>query len=544
VDSAGDLRFYDLSGSTLVGVATPVACGAGPWGLAVGKLEPSPALADVVVTSASDGTIVIAKDGGLGVLSSASTSVGVAPVAPSIGRLWNGAAAGQNQIAVGDAGPATSTVRVLDGSGAELAGYLVTAVGGGAPSASAIGDVLPSLPVSGRDELVVSFTNEGTGSSSVIVVPQLSSGSGLDYPAAAIEMASGAGTHTLSLLAADVDNDGLAELVAGYGGTWAQTSSAAAPFVQIWHSATGGASFQAAETHVGGGTELAGAAPSLALADFGAIFPSRHPIDEVAAAHVSTETAPFDRHVTCSDCHNSHEATTAVAVAPLVSGQMKGAWGVAVTYPDGVPIFGAPAQATNGYEICFKCHSSYTALGGRPDDAAEFAPTNASLHSVSTASTSTVPAGTFVAGWTASSILNCTDCHGDDGRTGAQARGLHESASAPILIAPYLGASPADADLLCYDCHKYTVYGTGADDAPTGMSFFQRTSPGIRLHSSHVASVATGGHGLACSACHVSHGSATNPHLLRDDIGFTSTGADAGVCSNGCHSAPHSWPLP
>jgi predicted CXXCH cytochrome family protein len=552
VDSAGDLRLYVLSGSTLEPVATPVAVGAGPWGLAVGNLEPAPALADVVVTSASDGTMVIAKDGGLGVLSSSATSVGVAPVAPSIGRLWNGAAAGQNQIAVGDAGSATSTIRVLRGSGAELAGYLVTAAGGGSPTASAIGDVLPSLPVPGRAELAMAFTNEGTGSSSVIVVPQLPSGSDPDClnPTAAIEMASGAGTHTRSLLAGDVDNDELVELVAGDGGTWARTSSAAAPFLQIWHSDTGGATFQAAEIHMGGGTELAGAAPSLALAYFGKILPSRHPIDEVAVAHVSTETASFDRHVTCSDCHNSHEASTAVADAPLVSGQMKGAWGVTVTYPGGVPAFGAPARATNGYEICFKCHSSYVVLAGRPDVAAQTAPGNASMHAISQASTSTVSADTFVTAtpaWTSASILNCTDCHGDDGRTEAQARGLHESASAPLLIAPYLGADPMSSGSLCYRCHKLTVYGTGAADAASGMSRFQETSPNVRtLHSFHVASPASGGHGLSCSACHVTHGSVTEPHLLRSDIGFTPDALlpHKGTCDNVCHTAPHAWPAP
>jgi len=155
---------------------------------------------------------------------------------------------------------------------------------------------------------------------------------------------------------------------------------------------------------------------------------------------------------------------------------------------------------------------------------------------VSAASTLTVPAGTFVAGWAATSILSCSDCHGDSaGGTYAQKRELHESPSAPILKAPYLGADSTDPGSLCYECHKFTVYESGAADADSSASLFQ-SSAGAKLHSIHVAAPTAGGHGLACSSCHVSHGSVTEPHLLRDDIGFTPTGGHAGSCTNSCHN--------
>ena len=52
------------------------------------------------------------------------------------------------------------------------------------------------------------------------------------------------------------------------------------------------------------------------------------------------------------------------------------------------------------------------------------------------------------------------------------------------------------------------------------------------LHSEHVASVPAG-HGISCGACHVSHGSATLPHLLRSDSSFAWT---AGGCTSDCHT--------
>jgi hypothetical protein len=193
------------------------------------------------------------------------------------------------------------------------------------------------------------------------------------------------------------------------------------------------------------------------------------------------------------------------------------------------------------YAVCFKCHSSYTDLAGRPDAAAQFAPSNASVHAVVEPSrTSIVATATFVAPWSSSSVLYCTDCHGDKGAAPGHTRDLHESAAAPLLSDPYLGVAPDAPGLVCYRCHAPAVYATGSADGPE-MSAFYEAAGGKSLHGIHVAA-APAGHGISCGACHVSHGSATLPHLLRSpsDSSFTWTagGAPHGGCTSDCHTDP------
>jgi predicted CXXCH cytochrome family protein len=545
IDTAGHLYLYIVPTSLpLATVAGPIDVGTGPWGLAIGGLQLAGTTA--IVTDANggaDGRVLAFYADGLGGVTQNEFATGGSPVAPAIGELWDTSLG--NEIVVCDSVSTTENVRVYSSGGVLLAGYLV-ASGDGVPRATAIGDVLWGAPDgTGKAELAVALAN-ASGDSTVVVVPQYLGSPGLSREEST-PVRTGIGYNTGSLLIGDVDGDTHAELVAGNGGTWSG-SAWVAPSVWVWRAdAATGQSLLAADVYVGGGTELAGAAPSLGLGAFGPVFPSRHPSDEATVTHVSTETASFDRHVTCSDCHNTHESTVTAAPAPLVTGPLAGAWGVAVSYPG--PAFAGSARADNGYEICFKCHSSSTALAGRPDAAAQFDPANASLHSVEGASGSDVPAATFVAPvlpgdptWTAATILQCTDCHGDSGKTGAQARELHESPSAPILNTPYLGTNPASGAVLCYVCHRYTVYAEGSADALVGMSFFQEAAPDRRLHAYHVAGV--GGHGLSCSACHVAHGSTTNAHLLRSDIGFDPDLVlpHAGRCDNTCHAGSHVWP--
>jgi hypothetical protein len=538
VDGDGNLSFYrvDVPGSTLVPMADPVDVGApGPWGLATGDVTGTD-LSDVVVTNRSAGTLTIATGGLFGSALTTTTGwAGLEPVAPSIGNVWGGPA-----VVVCDASAiaeATATVRVFDGAATLIPGaeYDVHS-GAGLPSASAIGDVFSAKA---GDEVALTFVDPNNGDSTIVVVPQVGSGPGLDV-LAVVDEVTGAGFYSGSLLIGDVEGDAANEIVVGSGG---MLSTAVPPSVQVWRG-TGAALATPPGSYVGGGTDMAGLAPSLVLADFGPVLPSRHPIDEVAAAsHVSTEAAPpFTRHVTCSDCHNTHEANTAAADAPTVPGPLAGAWGL---------VGGTTARASTQIEICYKCHSS--TVGGRQDVKAQFGPAAISGHAVSGASTSTVPTATFVPAilpgdpvWTPSSILYCTDCHGDSttGGTPAQKRELHKSASAPLLNGSYLGVNPDAGAVVCYECHSETVYADGSTDSAIGMSYFQETLPNDkRLHSFHVSR--TGGKGLSCSSCHVTHGSSTQPYLLRDDIVFSMTGDHTGSCTTVCHlglAHSHSYP--
>jgi predicted CXXCH cytochrome family protein len=168
-----------------------------------------------------------------------------------------------------------------------------------------------------------------------------------------------------------------------------------------------------------------------------------------------------------------------------------------------------------------------------------------SVHSIPYAAGSEVVTATFQNPWTPTSILYCSDCHGNSAVVAGQARGPHTSGSSPILVGTLEGVQSTDADLLCYDCHLGTVYATGAADG-SGMSWFVKGDGAggwITLHSAHVKTPSSGGQGISCGACHVSHGS-VEPHLLRTDIGFAPTGDHAGSCDDACHAGARVWPAP
>ncbi|MDO8964509.1 MAG: cytochrome c3 family protein [Coriobacteriia bacterium] len=527
VTTAGELFVYECNGSVLATVAGPLFVGAtGPWGIASGDVT-NTARADVVVTNRTTATMyVCTENSGSAVLN--AHAVGADPVAPAIGELW-ASNPGSEIVVCSASGPEVS---ILTGEGANLSDYAVSA-GVGLPVAVAVADVFSGS----RDEVVVLFSDAATGDSSVAVVAQVGSGNGLDT-ATTVSASLGSAVRSGTLATGDIEGDGHVEIVVGNAGRWARDATAKAPSVQLLRE--NGAALSPTKTYPGGGIELAGTAPALAVVDLGQILPSRHPIDEVAVTHVSTETAPFARHVTCADCHDAHEATTSPAAAPAVQGALRGAWGV--TGPSG-----APARSATTYGVCYKCHSSFVALGGRRDVAAEFDPANASVHAVQSASTAaTANPDSFVSGWSNTSVLYCSNCHGNDGRSGGQARGGHTSKSAPILAVPYLGVRSDDSGALCYSCHRFAVYGDSADT--TGTSHFSDAAYAPRsLHFRHSGAPASGGLGFGCGSCHVTHGSATETHLMRSDVGFVATTtappANGGSCANDCHTggASHSY---
>lgn len=506
------LHVYRWDGNTLAPVTT-VAVGASSSGMAFGDVTGGLS-DDIVVTDDGANEVRIITETGVDQLQVTTTipSAYAAPRGPSVGDVWS-ASAGP-EIVVANAAETSDTVAVYDGSGALLGTVAVDAdVAGGARAWDTL--VVELDGASPGSELAVAVNGFG-GASSLNVFRQ--SGGGLNVTPVRLDTGTAKATSTLA--SGDVDGDGAAELVCGNGGWWA---SGVGPSAAVFD----GVLTLTQELPLGG-TERAGSVP-LAVGDLGAVGKSRHPVGAVPGSHNSTETPPFARHVECVDCHDPHEATSTVAAAPAVYGQLKGVFGAAVTNTGaGAAITYADAQpVTNEYEVCFKCHSAYGGWSGVRDIASEVNTRNVSVHSIEESRLTSAPASTFETGWAADSVLYCVDCHGT-ADAGAPA-GPHASNASPLLKQPYAGVATGDAGMLCYACHKRSVYYTGVDDTGSASLFYDATAGA--LHAAHMNAA-----GLSCGACHVSHGSPTEDRLARTDVGL-SLASDGGACTNACHPA-------
>lgn len=504
--------------------AISVPGGAGQiTGLAVGKVVDT-SYSDIVVTTDADRLVVF---------TSSSFTLGLSgnyptrhqPVGPSIGDID---ADGHGEVAVANSGETDPILSVYTSTGSEL-WHGGTSTNTSA-TATAIGNFLPGVTVSGTsgDEIAVARANP-TGSAAVDVFAVQGNSGVLDPPQT---KALATRSNPSALVGGDVDGDGRTELVAALAGYFsADPALVSPPGVAIVHADAAGTGIGSVDAHSGGGAELAGTS-TVAVGDFGAIGPSRHPVEAATTTHVSTETVPVAQHVACVDCHNTHAATAAVVSAPSLPGVLRGTWGVNVVNNSvGSITFTQKQGVAQEYQLCFKCHSSWGLLTGVRSIAPEFNTYNTSFHPVEAVSPSTNAVGQTMEGTlTVGSRILCDDCHGNS--TTGQPAGPHSSADAPLLRAGYVGAQAADTTALCFTCHRYDIYGSGSAELLAGpRSGFYDQTLGIGLHSYHTARQ------VACEACHVSHGSATLPSLLRGDIGWTAT-ANGGSCANACHSLP------
>jgi predicted CXXCH cytochrome family protein len=247
-----------------------------------------------------------------------------------------------------------------------------------------------------------------------------------------------------------------------------------------------------------------------------------------------------NRHVECEDCHQPHEATRGTAAAPMLQLEMNAVSGVEPVWAGHV----APVdyiwlpEAERESQVCFKCHSSFTTLpdyapdgwdgsgyiadglrkltSGDPqqvpdsrDMASEFNPYQASFHPVvAQGRNQNIPAGAFVAGWSQTSIVYCTDCHSNPAAS-ASAGGAHGSPFLHLLngSAEYQTANHNAPELagteLCFQCHDADDYLANGSDS----NFARRNR---NLHAQH-ADEGT------CYLCHDSHGS-EQLHLLNLDL--------------------------
>ncbi len=272
--------------------------------------------------------------------------------------------------------------------------------------------------------------------------------------------------------------------------------------------------------------------------------PSAHPILLTDWTHDPREDPrTMPRHVACADCHNPHQAVFTSASPPGVPGRLQGVRGVNLSG-------GTVGEAIYEYEVCLKCHGvSDPAITGivRQDNTRNIRlkinPSNPSYHPVATVGRGATMGG-FEPGYSAASLIYCTDCHNNDEwtPTGSGPRGPHGSRYAPILGQEYQANDPSfesyQTYALCYRCHNRDyVINDRAHTFP---------------HRRHVRD-----QNASCAACHDVHGSRRNVRLinfmLRDGTGKTvvsparnqgrleylSLGPGRGECYLQCHGRNH-----
>jgi predicted CXXCH cytochrome family protein len=264
----------------------------------------------------------------------------------------------------------------------------------------------------------------------------------------------------------------------------------------------------------------------------------RHPVGDTTGVHDAHEdfTTSVNKHVECEDCHNPHQVNNTTAVAPSVSGRNKGVQGITAAGTK-------TSDATNLYEICFKCHGDapnnviatpeITRQFPQVNTRLEFLPgNNASSHRVEENGSSGAAVPSLLSPYTNTTILYCHDCHGSDNPT-ASAHGPHSSSNKHLLVANYNtldGAESADAYALCYKCHNRSDFIT----VTAGPNF---------KHFKHVVNAAA-----SCATCHDSHSSSGYDRLINFNTNIvfpnggvlTYTPGSPPRCTLICHSHSHS----
>ncbi len=284
--------------------------------------------------------------------------------------------------------------------------------------------------------------------------------------------------------------------------------------------------------------------------------PYRHPGPDFTARHIDGESLPEafartpanQRHAECEDCHNPHLSRTDALGAPTGIDASATTLGVSrVTVLNGLAggtpsyTFLPPSDTTTAnaeYQLCFKCHSSWTtAPVGQTDFAKVLNPANPSYHPVEAQGKNlNISALSFTVGWSATSLTRCGDCHGSDfGLT----KGPHGSIYQGILRQPY-NATPARRTMtsneLCFRCHSYDVYANRNSGAALQQAS-RFNAPGAGTgHSAHVS-----GENVPCVDCHITHGSTTLPNLLvtgrNPGLNNYTRTATGGTCSPTCHGS-------
>lgn len=255
-----------------------------------------------------------------------------------------------------------------------------------------------------------------------------------------------------------------------------------------------------------------------------------------------------NRHVECSDCHNAHAASGYSVPPTAPTASRRNSWvgriRVMNSSPGAIPWYEyLPASnismPTLEYEICYKCHSSWTQQPpGQQDIASLLNTNNASFHPVEAQGKNLgIDPNSFVDKTMNSfSTIYCSDCHGSDDST---LRGPHGSQFPNILKRPYETQSnsrPSTREDLCFICHSFDTY------ADLFAALFQQEASRFNPPASsngHVFHV--GQQNIPCFACHESHGSprfgaliVTGRYPGLKSFSMTTAG---GTCLPTCHDS-------
>ena len=285
----------------------------------------------------------------------------------------------------------------------------------------------------------------------------------------------------------------------------------------------------------------------------------RHPAGDYSGRHSQSEDGiesnfgSLNRHAECVDCHNPHYAKsdTSSPSAPDASDRISGVSGVDVingpagsqpSYTYISPDVGIDYE----YQLCFKCHSSWTTQpGGQPDMAELFNPSNASYHPLEEPGQNTnIDPNAFAGGWDPTDMMYCTDCHSSND---SLVRGPHGSEYNYLLRKDYVASTSSrtmSPDELCFDCHNYDTYANNnISQAVKGYSRWNAGGGGGggggSGHTRHVDRPT--GSKDPCYACHDSHAAIDKSHLIvtgrspgLDDYTELS---DGGTCYPTCHGS-------
>jgi len=237
---------------------------------------------------------------------------------------------------------------------------------------------------------------------------------------------------------------------------------------------------------------------------------SRHPIDSSAGLHQANERTPdrftgAHRHVECEDCHNPHDlaAGTHAKGSHFASGVLQDTWGIAVSNGAGgtTPSYSVVQPITYEYELCFKCHSSWSSTGSGTDVSVEFNPNNYAHHAVEApgnnqpGSANPYFALTFVSPWGPQSTVQCGDCHGGPGP-----QGPHGSSREHILR--YNETGQGTTAVFCYNCHSRDVYGDVDLTNPPNQSYSRFPHPYKKAHTKTSTKKWTTPLDIWCLNCH------------------------------------------